>query len=256
LTYYSFLLGIGALVGLLRLARVTPRERRNSWLLVGWMIYLGALLGARLGYAFEHVAYFRQHLSQALAFWTGGFTWQGGVIGALLALVLVSRWSGRPWRLMLDITAIMLLPVAVTLWLGAWTEGLAYGAAAPAGAWWALPSADVYGEAAARVPVQFLAALGLLLVLGAAEGLTLKAKHSGIRGSLIWLVFSLLMLVFTLLRVDPAPVLLGVRVETWFAILFSSIFIFLTLGLYFASAPNLAKPVTRAPGEWMKDEQV
>ena len=147
----------------------------------------------------------------------------------------------------------MLLPLAVTLWLGAWTEGVAYGVSLPAGTWWALPSADVYGEAGLHAPVQLLAALALLVFIGVFEALTLKLKRAGLRGSLIWLVFSLLMLAFTWLRADPSPLLLNLRMETWFAILFSGIFIFLSLGLYFASR---SKQVTDSPrlAEELKDE--
>ncbi len=246
---------MGAVIGLLRLARVTPRESRNSWLAVGLLIYLGALAVARLGYVFEHFDYFRRHLSQTLAFWTGGFTWQAGVIGAFVVLFILSIILRKSWRMMLDITAIILLPMSVTLWLGAWTEGLAYGAAAPEGAWWGFPSQDVFGAAALHLPVQLMAALSFLLVLGIVEALTSKSKRRGVRGSLLWLAFSALMLVFTLLRTDPAPNLLTLRIETWFAILFSGVFIFLTLGLYFASIPEKANRLPLSVEE-LKDEQV
>lgn len=253
MTYYSFLLGMGAVIGLLRLARVTPRANRNAWLLAGLGIYLGALIGARLGYSLEHFAYFSRHPAGVFAFWSGGFTWQGGVIGAFCSLVLLSKlWKKSFWAL-IDTTSIMLLPLAVTLWLGAWTEGVAYGVSLPEGTWWALPSADVYGEAGLHAPVQLLAALALLVAIGVFEGLTLKLKQAGLRGTLIWLVFSLLMLVFTWLRADPSPLLLNLRVETWFAILFSVIFIFLSLGLYFASRPSQVKDPSRLTEE-LKDE--
>jgi hypothetical protein len=136
----------------------------------------------------------------------------------------------------------MLLPMAVTVWLGAWTEGAAYGAALPSGTWWGMPSMDVSGEAALRVPLQLGASLLLLVGIGAVEVFSLRIKRRGIQGALTWLVFSLAMIPFTLLRDDPSPLLLNLRVETWFAILFAAVSFFLFLEMLRVSKFKTTNP--------------
>lgn len=253
MTFYSSLIGMGAVIGLLRLARVTPKVERNSWLAAGWGIFFGSLAGARLGYCLERFTYYKGHIVEALAFWTGGFAWPGAVIGAFAAMALLSKYWKKPFLSLFDATSVLLLPLAVMAWLGAWIEGLAYGAELPLGTWWGLPAADVNGTAGLHVPVQLLAAITLLVLIGAAEIFSAKLKRAGLRGALVWFMFSGTMLGFTWLRTDPSLMLLTLRVETWFAILFSGVFFFLTLGLYFSPKAIFSTASSRHLKE-IKDE--
>jgi phosphatidylglycerol:prolipoprotein diacylglycerol transferase len=49
-------------------------------------LVFGVLIGARLGYVlFYNPAYYYMHPNEALAFWSGGLSFHGGLIGAILA---------------------------------------------------------------------------------------------------------------------------------------------------------------------------
>lgn len=244
MTYYAFLLGMGAVVSQLRLARVSPRSERNSWLAAGLGILLAALAGGRLDYCLERFSYYSYRPLEVLAFWLGGFAWQGAVVGAWLVIIFLFFAWQKPFASLLDRTGVMLLPMAVTCWLGAWTEGISYGAVLPADTWWGFPSMDVNGEAALHVPLQLGASLGLLLLIGAVEVFSPRIRKDGALGALTWLVFSLAMIPLTFLRSDPSPLLLQLRVESWFAVLFSAISLFVFLGVLFSSK---VKPINPMP---------
>jgi phosphatidylglycerol:prolipoprotein diacylglycerol transferase len=238
LTDYSMLLGTGAVVSLLRLARVTPRARRNRWLLAGWGILLLSLAGARMGYCLERFPYFARHLLEGFAFWQGGLNWQGAVVGGFAALFLVNRLSKIPFLVLLDTTSVMLLPLAVTAWLGAWTEGVAYGMALPPGTWWGLPSKDVYGQVGLFAPLPLGASLSLLILIGMVETGAVRFKRKGVMGAMIWLIFSLIMLLFTWLRADPSPTWLHLRLETWFGLVLTGVFLVVCLKLTLVKQPD------------------
>jgi phosphatidylglycerol:prolipoprotein diacylglycerol transferase len=225
-------------VSLLRLARVTPRVGRNRWLLAGWGILLISLAGARMGYCLERFPYFARHLLEGLAFWQGGLNWQGAVVGGFAALFLVNRLSKIPFLVLLDTTSVILLPLAVTAWLGAWTEGIAYGMALPPGTWWGLPSKDVYGQVGLFAPLPLGASLSLLILIGMVETGAVRFKRKGAAGALVWLVFSLIMLLFTWLRADPSPTWLHLRLETWFGLVLTGVFLVVCLKLTLVKQPD------------------
>lgn len=231
MTDFALLLGMGAVVSQLRLARVVPVHERNAWLGAGGFILAAAVAGARLVYCLQRFSYFGQRPLEAVAVWLGGLAWPGAVIGAWAAMVLLFFAWQKPLAEVIDFSAVMLLPLAVTGWLAAWTEGIAYGPVEAAGTWWALPSQDVSENAALHFPLQLLATLALFLGLAAVEKFAPRIRRRGATGVLTWLIFSLVMFGCSLLRTDPSPVLAGLRVETWFAALFAGISSALLLGL-------------------------
>ncbi len=237
---YSMLLGAGAAIGLARVARVTPLEERLSGLLTALVLQAVALVGARIGYVSEHFSYYSSHGLEAIQIWQGGFTWQGAVLAAIIGLVLISLILRKPILPLLDQMSLMILPIAALVWAGCWTEGIAYGITVPGGAWWGVPAVDGAGRVLLRAPVQLLAAISTVFFLGVLESALVKVKRLGIRGGLAGLVFSLNMLAFTFLRADPAPSLLGLRLETWYAILIAGIFFFADLAILIVSKPERA----------------
>lgn len=246
MTYFAFLLGMGAVVSQLRLARVSPRGERNAWLAAGIGILLAALAGARLVYSLERFAYYSHRPLEVFSFWLGGFAWQGAVLGAWLAIVFLFFAWQKPFDRLLDWTSVMVLPMAVTGWLGAWTEGVAYGEVLPDSTWWGMPAVDVNGNSTLHVPLQLAASLGLFVLIGAVETFFPRFRKPGATGALVWLVFSLAMIPLTLFRADPSPLLLQLRVESWYAILFAGVSLFLFLGLILSpkSTPADAVPVS------------
>lgn len=240
---YSMLLGAGAAIGLARVAGIAPVENRLRRLITALVVQAAALIGARAGYVFEHSSYYSSNFVESLQPWQGGLTWQGAVLGAIVGLILFCLISRSPLLPALDCISLMIAPLAALIWMGCWTEGIGYGDMLPQGTWWGIPSADVNGQVALRVPIQLAASLSLLLFLGILEFTLKRVKQSGVRGGLAGLVFALHMLLFTFFRADPAPSLLGLRLETWYAILIAGIFFFGNLAIWIVS--RSAKPNDR-----------
>lgn len=255
MTDYSLLLGFGAVISLLRLARVTPVNERIAWLGSGTGILFGGLAGARLDYCLERFSYYSLHPMEILAFWRGGLAWQGAAAGAIAAMMLAAIFHHQRFVKVLDATSVMVLPISVAAWLGAWMEGAAYGAALPAGTWWGLPSLNAYGKAGLFLPVQLMASLCLLVFISLIETFTVRIKKAGLRGALLWLTFSLIMLLFTWLRADPSPLLKGMRIETWAAMVLSGIFLLFSLWLSLTGRRGPAE-IKAAPADKAKDVEL
>lgn len=240
------LLGAGAAIGLARVAGNSPINERLRWLLYALIIQAAALIGARIGYVAEHFSYYSTHWLEAIQPWQGGLTWQGAVLGAVIALVLICLLRHQPLLPALDRMSLMIVPLGALVWTGCWTEGIAYGITLPEGTWWGVPAADGAGQTLLRAPVQLLAAISLMVFMGVLELALARVNRPGIRGGLAGLVFSLHMLLFTFLRADPAPSLLGLRLETWYAILIAGIFFFANLAILVTLKPvrSPAKKVT------------
>lgn len=215
---FSLLLAIGASLALWRVALASPSAQRPQWLLAGWIVLLGALLGARLAYVLEHLPYYTLNPDQIIQFWQGGLSWIGVLPGALLLIPLVGKVWQWNFGYISDRLSVMLLPLSVATWLACLLEGSAYGAALPAGTWWGMRVLDASGVSTLRSPVQPIAALSLLVFLGLAELLLRSSSRPGLRTSLLIAIFGTDMLLFTFMRADPAQTWLGLRIESWAAI--------------------------------------
>lgn len=224
--FFSFTLwtGVGATLGLWRLARSMPRQS-GLWVNIGLFILLLALIGARISYIFTNQAYFSHHLIEMPMVWLGGLTWPGALAGAFLGMVYLtivyrSPHTGRVTTGWIgDCLYPLLPPVVITAWLGCWQSGVAYGPLAPGGAWWAVPSLDESGAILMRWPVQLAAAASLLIFFAVLEWRVPPLAPSGRLSGIA--VFGLLVhfLTFSFLCQDPSPVWNGMRVDTWAAIL-------------------------------------
>jgi phosphatidylglycerol:prolipoprotein diacylglycerol transferase len=218
---FSLLLAIGASFSLWRLALASPAAQRFYWLLTGLLTLLGALLGARIFYILEHLHYYALYAKEIVQIWQGGLAWEGALAGALLSILLAARvWQWDFWQLC-DRLMVMLLPLSLATWLACLLEGSAYGIALPQDTWWGIRVLDETGIAALRSPVQPLAALSLLVFLGLAEVLLRKSTRPGLRSSVLLLIFSLDMLLFTFMRADAAQSWLGLRLESWAALVYT-----------------------------------
>lgn len=228
---FSLILAIGASFALWRLALAAPGGQRLHWLLAGLLSLLGALLGARIAYVLEHLNYFSQNAGQIAAFWQGGLSWIGAPAGALLMVPLIARlWQWNFWVLC-DRLSVMLLPMSIAPWLACLLEGSAYGIALPQGTWWGMQALNESGVYVLRSPLQPLAAVSLLAFLGMVELLLQKSAKTGLRSSLLWLTFSVDMLLFTFMRADPAPSWLGLRIESWAALFYTLISLLSTISI-------------------------
>lgn len=82
-------------LGNLRARRAwTPLNQTQFNDLLTWIL-LGLLLGARLGYVlFYNAGWFLRHPLEIVAFWQGGMSFHGGLIGVACAIILFSRRQG------------------------------------------------------------------------------------------------------------------------------------------------------------------
>lgn len=77
---------------------------------------LGGILGGRLFYVvFYNIAYYLEHPLKILAVWEGGMASHGGLLGAALALFLVTRHHKIPF---FRLTDSIVIPVGIGLMLG------------------------------------------------------------------------------------------------------------------------------------------
>lgn len=221
LNVFSLILALGASFGLFRIAMASRPSQRTTWLLAGLLTLTGALIGARLGYVLLHINYFSLHPGQMALFWLGGLTWEGALGGGLLTLLAVKKIWQWSFFSLLDKLSLMLLPLGVAGWLACWASGTAYGQTLPSEVWWGIHTLDETGLSALRTPVQPLAAISLVAFMGFTELLLLQNTTTGWKGTLAGLIFSADMLLFTFLRADPAERWLGLRFESWSAMVYT-----------------------------------
>jgi phosphatidylglycerol:prolipoprotein diacylglycerol transferase len=139
-----------------------------------WVL-VGGLVGARLAYVLPNWQEFGGRLTAPLlrpafyagivGLWGGGYAFQGGLLGGILALWLYSLRAGLWFARLADLAAPAVALAQALGWAGAWVQGANYGLimSSPFSMW--LP--DLYGVYGPRFPTQMLAcALSILLFLG------------------------------------------------------------------------------------------
>jgi len=217
---YSILVGVGASLAILRVIQGVPRWQAPRWANASLLGLLGAVIGARLVYVFLQWGYFKSHLLEIVALWSGGLSWFGAVLGAIaMVLVIAARWHTTLFKIA-DSLAPMIPPLAISSWLGCWLIGVAYGSTAPPGAFWAVPSQDELGVVAPRFPLQIVAAISMLVYAFILDIRKPRFDREGKKISWMLLGLGLNLAIFMPLRADPAPILLGLKIYTWAAIIF------------------------------------
>lgn len=218
LPIYSFplLLGIGTAVGLTWVAWRVKAKQVSGHLDAALAALLGGLLGGRLVYVVLNWLYFRSHPGEILQIQLGGLTWIGAILGGLLALSVFAALMRRPVLGLLDALLPLVTVLVMTSWLACWLDGCAYGRSSAG--WWAFPARDEWGVITPRLPVQFLGATLTLVLFWLVDAIDLPRSRQPVPGTTAvrwWAGFSLLMLALSFLRGDPAPVLAGLRLDTW-----------------------------------------
>lgn len=205
-------------MGLIWVAQQTPRNRVNGQVNAGLLTLLGSLLGGRAAFVGLNWPYFQTRILEIPQIWLGGFVWPGALGGALLSLTLIAALTRQPLGTLADGLLPLVASVSVSIWLGCWIDGIAYGPQVDA--WWGVPARDEWGEIAYRWPLQPLGALLTLAVFWFLEVFKQRPWFN-IPGRVFSLgVGGLSLILFSLsfLRVDPAPFWRGQRLETWTAL--------------------------------------
>lgn len=232
---FSMLVGMGASLGLWRVASRAPRNAVLQWLNAGLITLLAMLVGARLGFAAQRPAYFAAHIGEIFTFWRGGLSWGGAALGAWLAAAGIALTYRQSFVITVDRLFGLIGPLAVAVWLGCWPAGVAYGRLLPDDTIWGIYALDEAGYTQLRWPLQPLAAASLALLFIVFERRVVYWKTPGRAAALGLVVFSCHLVLFSFLRADPVLTWWGVRADVWSAVLL------LLVSLIFA-AWNLIHP--------------
>lgn len=164
---YGFMLAVAFVVGTL-LARMEARRREiPDECIVDLALWacIGAIIGARVFFVLLEWPYYSQNISAIFSLrdgGLGGLSFHGGVIGGVLAgLMVVRRYRQNPWRIADLVAPILALGTAITR-VGCLLNGCCFGYVTDVP--WALPCA--LGDPRDRHPTQLYAvAANLLLFL-------------------------------------------------------------------------------------------
>jgi len=218
---YAIILSGTAALGLF-LSWWLAEDKRTLVLDAGLGIILISLLSARAGFVFRNLAYFLDHPGQIPQFWLGGLSWPGALIGAGLAMGGIHLIWKEPLGEMADQYLPLLGVMAFGAWLSSWGTGIGYGPEVEA--WYGIPVQDLYGFALKRWPLPIL---GALLCGGWTAGVILfpinRHRDPGFRALIGTTGIVAINGVISFLKVDPAPVLWGLRWESWFSLIFLAI---------------------------------
>ena len=210
---FSFVLGLGALIGLVLVSWRAPQKERIRYVDAGVLTLFGALVGGRALSVAVNWSYYSAHQEQVLQVWKGGFSGIGALVGGALTIFILAIW----WNLPFGTLADALLPLAGTLtiaaWMGCWMEGCSYGL--PSSAWWAMPAGDEWGLASNRVPVQLIGAVATLVVIWLLDWGGRRLPIHGTGAALGLFGISAVLFGLSYLRTDPTLIWNGLSLEAW-----------------------------------------
>lgn len=139
---YGFMLMLAFLAGTLVATRLARRRGIPAETILDLAAYLllAALVGSRTLYVFLHWDYFGDHPGEIGKIWTGGLSYHGGLLGAML----VGAWFCRRRQLPFLTLADLLMPSLALGYaigrIGCFLNGCCYGA--PTGLPWAFQFHD------------------------------------------------------------------------------------------------------------------
>lgn len=209
----SILLGFSASLGLAWAAWPLPMAERNRIVSAGLWSLLVALLAGRLAFVLADWSFFQNHLADIPLIFLGGFSVFGALSGGIFALFLVALLSHQSFGELSDALLPLLAIIAAGGWICAYLSGISYGPPSPA--WWAVPTVDEWGANTLRVPLQLLAAVLTISWFAILSLVPTGKAPAGFKASLGFLGLSIILLVVSLFRVDPAQIWQGYRLEVW-----------------------------------------
>lgn len=210
---FSLAVGIGASLGLLQVWREAAPRKEFAALLNGWLILLAALIGARAGFVWLNPHLFADDWTAALRFWEGGLTFPTALLAVLLMIPILALVQRQPIPQTADLVMLILIPLAVSIWLGCGAAGCAYGVALTDQYPWALPVLDVDGTLTYRLPLPYLAALTLLLIVRPVEKKAIELQMPGARACLLGFVLAVHTIIFSSWRADAVPTFENTRLD-------------------------------------------
>jgi prolipoprotein diacylglyceryltransferase len=215
-SWFSFLIGLGATLGLTWIAWRTPKPVVSGKINAGLWFLLGILLGARIGFACSNWGYFYAHWVEIPQIWLGGLSFSGAVLGGWASLPIIARIRKEKLPELAGDLFPLALILAIFAWLACWTAGTAYGFEA-SNHWWGVTTLDEWGTWSKRFPVQWIGALlgaAFLLLITRLQAYRLRPGQAA---SLAFFSIVSVMFGLSFFRADPIQVWRGWRYDTWSA---------------------------------------
>jgi phosphatidylglycerol---prolipoprotein diacylglyceryl transferase len=162
---YTVLIDAGLLAGLALAFWLWRRQKTSPAAFldaVTWTL-VGAVAGSRIAYVAAQWTYFKDHLFESVAIWSGGMSFHGAFLGGCLALALYALITRRAFWQIADVFVAGLSLGSIFGWLACFASGCAYGTVGR-GFFFTL-SPDIYGIEAPRFALQLAGAIQSLVVL-------------------------------------------------------------------------------------------
>lgn len=208
---YTIMLALGIIVGIGLTAWKNHNRPAHDWFDAALIIFLGAIIGGRIGFVVLHWDYFQERLPEVWQFWRGGLSYHPALLAGLVALFLWAIFNGQSFYQFAALLIPAFILVFASGWGACWLEGCAYGRETALGPLAAdLP--DDLGVSSVRYQSQLIGILltTLLFLVMIRIGRHMSAAH------VFWFTLgaiSLIHLIVGLLRGDPVPQLLGLRLD-------------------------------------------
>lgn len=216
-TPYAILLSACAALGL-TLSWLLVGKDREGFIDGGIILTLAILIGSRLSFVAKNFSYFQDYPLELPQFWLGGLSWPGGLLGAVVGMVLVHLIWKEPWGELIDGYLAFFGLLAVGIWLAGWGVQAGYGPVTES--WFGVPVKDFFGLVKLRWPLPIL---GAVLSAGWTAGAIFyplkRGVNPGFRGLLGATGLIAINGILSFFRVDPAPSLWGLRYESWISLL-------------------------------------
>jgi prolipoprotein diacylglyceryltransferase len=227
-TPYAIILSACAALGL-TLSWLLAGKDREHIVDGGIVLALTILIGSRLSFVFRNFSYFQDQPLEIPQFWLGGLSWPGGVLGAVAGILLVHLIWKEPLGELIDSYLAFFGLLAVGIWLAGWGYQSGYGPITEG--WYGIPVKDIFGLVKRRWPLPIL---GAVLSAGWTAGVIFfplkRQLNPGFRGMLGAAGLFVVNGAVSFFRVDPAPSLVGLRIESWIsAVLFIATLVFFYL---------------------------
>ncbi len=105
--WYGVIITTGVFIALWLSVREARRRQINPDDLYDFLLWAlpVALISARIYYVVFQWSYYQHHLDQIIAIWDGGIAIYGSLIGAIIVVILFTRWRKIPTFLFLDVLA-------------------------------------------------------------------------------------------------------------------------------------------------------
>ena len=199
--WYSCLIVLGLLLGLILVFKLSPRFKIKKELLENLFFYLviSGFLGARLYHVLSELPYYLNHPWQVFAIWQGGL----GIYGAIVVGCLVLFWFGRKNKInFLSLTDLLAPSLILGQAIGRWGNYF---------------NQEIFGK-----PTDLPWGIPIQIGSRPLEFLSNQYFHPTFLYESIWNFLIFLILIFVLIKISPKP-----------GRIFSLYLIFYSLGRFF-----------------------